>query len=117
MKEIIERILMLKQTEQVAKTERMQLETQLADMIPGKHEGTTNKEDSGYKVTVTRKLKRELDHEAYLAIKDSLPVIPVVYRPGIVLNELRHLEAIDPALTAQFITTKPAKAAVKISEV
>jgi hypothetical protein len=114
---LAENLLRAKNAEKKAKDWRIAVEREIEKLIPGEIEGTTNQEIDGYKISVTRKLTRSLDHSSYLTVKDSLPIQPVDYKPSINLKNLRHLEAIDPALTAIFITTKPTKANVKVKEV
>ncbi len=91
-------------------------EEKIAALIVTKDEGTDKAEAGIYKVTVTSKLTRTLDYEAYLAIESGLPegVRCVDLKPALNLKKLRELEMVDPALPPHFISTKPAKASVKI---
>ena len=117
---IISRIQHLKAQEGLLKIERQGLEAELAAMIGNdKLEGSKSVKFDGYKITVTNKLTRKLDYEAYQTIEESLPegVRCVDLKPTLNLKKLRALEAVDPSISAQFITTKPAKAAVTIKEV
>jgi len=105
-----------KQEEDAAKKKRTEYEELISSALATKDEGTDKAEIGAYKVTVTSKLTRTLDYPAYLAICDGLPegVRCVELKPSIDLKKLRALEMIDPSLPAHFISTKPAKAAVKI---
>lgn len=102
--------------EQKAKEKRIFLELAVAKVLSNKDEGVDHADVGGYRVTVTSKLNRTLDYNAYLLIKDGLPegVQCVDMKPAINIKKLRALEMLDPSIPAQFITTKPAKPAVKV---
>lgn len=107
-----------KTQEQDAKNKRVAVEDALVYHAPEIEEGTNHLDSEHYKVTVSHKLNRKLDYEAYQAIEGSLPegVRCVDLKPAINLKKLRALEMVDPNLSAQFITTSPAKPSVKIEE-
>lgn len=106
----------LKIAETRVKEERTALENQLASLVATKDEGTDKKEFGPYKVTVTSKLTRTLDYPAYLALENDIPegVRCVELEPKLNLTKLRSIDAVRPGFSAAFITSKPAKPAVKI---
>jgi len=105
--------------ESAAKEKRTKLEETVAALIATKPEGTEKLETCFFKITVTSKLTRELDYPAYKQIEEGLPVglRCVTLKPSLDLKALRALELADPSLPAFFITTKPAKATVKIEPI
>jgi len=109
-------ILRLKEDENSIAKGRVAAEEELAALIATKDEGTDTAKTGMFKVSVTSKLNRTLDYEAYQAIESGLPegVRCVDLKPSLNLKKLRALEMVDPALPATFITTKPAKPSVKI---
>ena len=111
-------ILELKEQEEVAKRQRQILEAQMAAMVATADEGTDRAEAGRYRITVTSKLNRALDYEAYQALEAEIPegLRCVRMKPEIDLAKLRAMDLARPGFSAQFVTTKPAKAAVKIEE-
>lgn len=106
-----------KAAEAEVKAERVALENELASMVSTKLEGTDKAEGKKWKVTVTSKLTRSLDYEAYQQVEHELSVPCVDLKPTINLKNLRIIEQVNPSFVASFITTRPAKAMVKIEEV
>lgn len=120
MKELINNYLQVKAIEEQAKQARLEAESKLIQAVQNdKPEGTKTITDSGFKVSVSNKLTRKLDHDAYLRIVDGLPegCKFVTYKPEISVTILRHLEAVDPKLAALCVTSKPAKPSIEIKEV
>lgn len=109
-------LVFFKEKEEEYKAERVAAEAEIAAMLATKDEGTDKAEAGKYRVTVTSKLTRTLDYEAYLAIESGLPegVRCVRLKPELDIKKLRALEMVDPDLPAHFVTTKPAKASVKV---
>ena len=103
-----------KTVEKEAKAARLELEEAIATQVAKKDEGTDKATAGRFEVTVTSKLARALDYDSYRAIEEGLPVQCVDLKPSLNLKNMRILEAIDPDLVATFITTKPAKATVKV---
>jgi len=94
---------------------RIEKELQIAVLVANTPEGTTNAEIDSFKVKVTTKLTRSLTSlEDYQAIEEQLPVKCVTMKPALDLKKVKMLEELDPSWTVDFITTKPAKAAVKL---
>ena len=111
-------ILDLKDREDAARAQRQELEARLAGMIATKDEGADKAEAGRYRITVTSKLNRALDYEAYRALEAEIPegLRCVRMKPEIDLAKLRAMDLARPGFSARFVTTKPAKASVKIEE-
>ena len=92
-----------------AKDDVLRIEKEILKLAPEKLEGSQTLPVPGFKLTTTHKLTRKLDYDAYQALDlpDNLNFVNL--KPAIDL-----FEAIDPALVASCITTKPAKTAVKV---
>jgi hypothetical protein len=118
--EAADRWLDWKTEEDWARSCRLKAEKALLKLIPqDKAEGTSTLKQGDYKITLTAKLNRTLDADAYHAIVDQIPVDlrPVRYKAELDLKGIRYLENNEPdtyALIAHCINTKPAKAAVKV---
>lgn len=118
MKELCQKYLDVKAREAAVKAERLSIESDILSAIkPEKMEGTETRATDGFKVSVTSKLSRTLDYDAYQALELPENMAFVDLKPSINLKNLRMIERIDPALAAQCITTKPAKPSIKIEEV
>ena len=111
-------ILQLKNQEVALKERRGMLEGQLAAMVATADEGTDRAEAGRYRITVTSKLNRALDYDAYQALEAQIPegLRCVRMKPELDLAKLRAMDLARPGFSAQFVTTKPAKPAVKIEE-
>lgn len=116
-------LISLKKQEEELKKARMECEDAIARAIADlKTEGTTTQKTKYFKVSVTTKLTRTLDEEVWNQIGASInwptpEAKAVEYKPTINLKALRHLESGAPDIYRKLsaaITTKPAKAAVKI---
>lgn len=109
-----------KRLEEAAKERRLAAEAALIAAVNNdKLEGSKTVDTPQFKVTVANKLTRTLDYVAYKTICDGLPEALqfVELDPKINLTKLRHVEAVDPAIVAICITTKPAKPSITIKEV
>lgn len=116
LQDLCQKALFYKEQETAAAATRKDIEDDIARMLATKEEGT-DKADAGiYRVTVTSKLNRDLDYEAYLAIERDLPegLRCVNLKPSLDLKKLRALEMVDYAIVAHFISCRPAKPSVKI---
>ena len=118
LQEYAKEILQLRNQEIALKERRGALEMQLAGLVATKDEGTDNAEAGPYRITVTSKLNRALDYEAYRAVEAEIPegLRCVKLKPEIDLKALRAMDMARPGFSARFVTTKPAKASVKIEE-
>lgn len=106
-----------KAAELAARDKRVNIETQILELVPSKLEGTETTTRDGYKVAVTTKLTRKLDIEAYQALSLPTNLAFVTYKPEIDLKKLHAVELVDPALVALCVTSSPAKPSLKIEEV
>lgn len=108
----------LKAKEAEAKQAREQVEAELVALISTKVEGTDSLKVGNMKVTVTNKLTRKLDYDTYKTIEDSIPegVRCVDMVPKLNITNLRAMDKLQPGFSAQFITSKPAKAGFKVEE-
>lgn len=109
-------IMTLKEQECGAKEQRQAKEKELAALIATKDEGTDKAEAGPYKITITSKLTRTLNFEAYRAVEEQIPegLRCVDMKPTLNLANLRAMDKARPGFSAQFITSKPASPGVKI---
>jgi hypothetical protein len=118
MKDLCMKYMEAKAAEAAAKEERLMAEAALlAAVRPSKLEGTETRATDGFKVSVTSKLSRSLDYDAYRAMDLPENIAFVDMKPTINLKNLRMIERLDPALVAQCVTVKPAKPSIKVQEV
>lgn len=110
-----------KQAEADAKARRLKIEGRLASEVPCDHEeGSAVCIGGDYTVTVTRKLTRSVDTDALQENWQHLPEnARKVFRwkADIDLRAMRAAQDMSPeayAAAAQFITSKPAKPAIKV---
>ncbi len=99
------------------KAEIAALEKEIISVFPEKLEGSQTKKTDGYKVTVTNKLLRKLDVEAYQAMDLPENAQFVDYKPTINISRMRAVEQLEPSIVEACVTIKPAKSSIKISEV
>ena len=107
--------------EDSAKALRVAVESEIAERMPGDDEGTVSKESKGLKITVTRKLSRKVESN-YKEFMDDFPkdLNPIALKPSVDLKVLRAIEKANVTLATiahKFITVKPAKPSVKITEI
>jgi len=102
--------------ESEAKRQRLVFEDEISSLIAVKEEGVDRLDAGDFTVSVTSKLARKLNYVAYQDVEASLPegLRCVDLKPAINMKKLRALEMVDPGISAMFITTKPAKPAVKV---
>ena len=105
-----------KHAEGEAKRQRLVFEDKITDIISVKEEGVDTVNAGHFTVSVTSKLTRKLNYAAYQDLEVSLPegLRCIDLKPSVNMKKLRALELVDPGISAMFITTKPAKAAVKV---
>ncbi len=114
--ELYQELVWCKAQEDKARARRVELEQLIiAQMKHTKLEGTTTRKEGGYKVTVTSKVTRQLDYDAYeaLGLPEKLQFVDL--KPTINLSRMRMIETIDPELVQKCITIKPAKTQVQIT--
>lgn len=109
-----------KRAEDEAKAHRYEVEAQIAALMPGGDESTTAAKLDFVKVTVTRKLTRSVDTPALQEHWSFLPPqaqAAFTWKADVSLSALRKLDADAAAQVARFVTTKPAKAGVKVEPI
>lgn len=89
-----------------------------------KAEGANTLLSDAYKVTVTTKINRSVDQARLAEIASQVPgefgKRLILWKPDLVLSELRYIERNEPqvyAIVAQAITAKPAKPSVEVKAV
>ena len=97
-----------------AREEVLRIENEILDLAPEKLEGSQTLPTPGFKLTLTHKVSRKLDYDAYQALDLPESMEFVTLKPSIDLFKLRAIERLDPAMVAQCVTTKPAKTAIKV---
>ena len=108
-----------KRAEESAREERVRIEEEIIAITGCREEGSQTYAAGDWKITVTGKLTRKLDADAWARIESSIPeaMRPVKYAPILDTKGLRYLENNEPdiyRLVAKAIETKPAKPAVSI---
>lgn len=128
-----QQLIFAKSRETVAKANRIELEEKLITIVGVKSEGSSTFELPTYKVTTTAKMTRSVDQDSAARLRENygrevLDLLPVKY--SVSATKLKSLMEklsdggqgaraaypyADELLAA--ITTKPAKIAVKITEI
>lgn len=108
-----------KAAEESARNHRIALEEEIETLIPGPLEGSTSTEADGIKITVTRKLNRSVDYDAYKEVAESIPasLTPIRIKYDLDLKMYRSIEAANPdvfKIVQKFVEVKPAKTAIKV---
>lgn len=112
--------LTIKAEENRAVAARREVEELIVALMPKRDEGSVSEEALDIKVTATFKLNRTVDAAALQAQWNDLPEIvhdAFTWKPELVMKQVRALEAANPvaySVLAGFITTSPAKPALKI---
>lgn len=119
--ELIERLHRLKEAEAEARAARLDAEDDLIEALalPDKEEGSMTRTFGPWKVTVTNKLTRNFDPDAWAEVCDQVPanLRPVRMRLELDVKGLRWLADNRPdiyKIVSRCVTTKPAKTAVTI---
>lgn len=118
LKDLAEKWLAAKSAEESARDNRIAIETQIADLMPGEDESTVKADADGFKITAVRKFTRSLT-EGWESMMGLYPC-PIRMKPEVDLKALRAIEAVTPnvfKLCQKYITVKPAKIAIKVEEV
>lgn len=112
-----------KDAETYAKERRLQIEAQITELVGVAEEGTTNAHGEYFCVKTVGKLNRSLDEDSlqrdWLKLPDEVKKC-IRWKPALDTRALRSLESMRDDLVpvmAQYMTTKPAKPAIKIEEV
>lgn len=112
--------LQAKADEDAAKARRYEIEAQIVAAMPVKEEGTAKADDAGLRISVTHKLIRKADT---LALRQhwndlSKPAQDCFkWEAALALTELRRADPATVQELAPYITTSPAKPAVKVEPI
>lgn len=106
-----------KAAEDAAKARRYEIEEQIVAALPGADEGTATEKTDTVKVSVTRKLTRAVDtdalREAWASIQPTVQKA-FTWKADLSVSVLRKLDSQELEQAQRYITTKPAKASVKV---
>ena len=112
--------LIAKYEEERANRERVSIEEKMLPFLEQKTEGSVTSElPSGHKITVTNKLTRASDFEAFNKIRDQIPenMRPVKIKEILDDAGVKWLANNEPAvyaILAPCLTVKPAKPGIKV---
>jgi len=119
MEKLVKALQKARVAESVARWNRTQAEEALEAAFKAEQlEGGTTRIIGNYKVTVTKKLTRQLDSEAFEAMGLAGGEFDFTATTRkIVLRKLREVESINPKLVAELVTIRPAKTSIVIDEI
>lgn len=107
-----------KAEENAARAKRIEIEEELLAILPCREEGSqTIKLENGMRVVTEGRLTRSIDAKALADDWNDLPAIiqgTFHWKPDLKITCFKSLEDDHKALIAKYVTTKPAKAGVKV---
>lgn len=107
-----------KAEENAARAKRIEIEEELLAILPCREEGSqTSKLENGMRVVTEGRLTRSIDAKALADDWNDLPAIiqgTFHWKPDLKITCFKSLEDDHKALIAKYVTTKPAKAGVKV---
>lgn len=107
-----------KAEENTARAKRVEIEEELLSILPCREEGSqTNKLENGMRVVTEGRMTRSIDAKALQDDWNDLPAIiqgTFHWKPDLKITCFKSLEDGHKALIAKYVTTKPAKAGVKV---
>lgn len=107
-----------KAEENAARAKRIEIEEALLEILPCREEGSqTSKLENGMRVVTEGRLTRSIDAKALADDWSELPAIiqgTFHWKPDLKITCFKSLEDDHKALIAKYVTTKPAKAGVKV---
>ena len=112
--------LQAKADEDAAKTRRYEIEKEIVAAVPVKDEGTAKTEVGALRVSVTTKLTRSVDTDALQTAWASLqPTVQKAFnwKADLSVSALKRLDEQEAAQALRYVTTKPAKPAVKVEAI
>lgn len=117
--ELCENWVSLKEAENRAKDERLQVEAAICELVDVPTEGTNTTTTALFKCKAVGKLKRKLDARAWAEIEKDVPehLRPVRYKAEIDLKKLKAIESANPEIwrvVAQAITSEKGKTSINI---
>lgn len=109
-----------KRAEDLARHNRVAIEAEIIAQIGCKEEGSQTHRAGDWKITITGKITRTLDRDAWTRVGPSIPegLRPVQYVPKLDVKGLRYLRDHEPEIyrrVAEAVIAKPAKPAVTIT--
>lgn len=112
--------LQAKADEDAAKTRRYEIEKEIIAAVPVKDEGTSKTDLGALRVSITTKLTRSVDTEALQTAWASLqPTVQKAFnwKADLSISALKRLDEQEAAQALRYVTTKPAKPAVKVEAI
>ena len=107
-----------KAEENAARAKRIEIEEELLAILPCREEGSqTIKLENGMRVVTEGRLTRSIDAKALADDWNDLPALiqgTFHWKPDLKITCFKSLEDDHKALIAKYVTTKPAKAGVKV---
>lgn len=107
-----------KAEENAARTKRVEIEEELLTILPCREEGSqTNKLENGMRVVTEGRMTRSIDAKALQDDWNNLPALiqgAFHWKPELKITCFKSLEDDHRDLAAKYVTTKPAKAGVKV---
>ena len=106
-----------KNMENEANKLRLEAEAELVKFLGAKTEGAESHQIGPYKATITGKLNRKVDWDAFHKMDFPTELAPVKYKPELDSKGFRYLESNEPELFKRFgtvLTIEPAKTAVTV---
>ena len=107
-----------KAEENAARAKRIEIEEELLAILPCREEGSqTIKLENGMRVVTEGRLTRSIDAKVLQDEWNDLPAIiqgTFHWKPDLKITCFKSLEDDHKALIAKYVTTKPAKAGVKV---
>ena len=107
-----------KAEENAARAKRIEIEEELLAILPCREEGSqTIKLENGMRVVTEGRLTRSIDAKALADDWNDLPAIiqgSFHWKPDLKITCFKSLDDDHKSLIAKYVTTKPAKAGVKV---
>ena len=107
-----------KAEENAARAKRIEIEEELLSILPCREEGSqTIKLENGMRVVTEGRMTRSIDAKVLQDDWNDLPAIiqgTFHWKPDLKITCFKSLEDDHKALIAKYVTTKPAKAGVKV---
>lgn len=112
--------LQAKADEDAAKARRYEIEKEIVAAVPVKEGCAARVDDAGLRISVIHKLVRAIDTDAVRSAWDTIPPAAQAalrWKADLDARAYRALPEQDAQRLAPFITTKPAKPAVKVEAI
>jgi len=96
---------------------RLEAEAELIKFLGAKTEGAESHQIGPYKATITGKLNRKIDWDAFHKMDIPAQLAPVKYKPELDNKGLKYIESNEPEVFKRFctaMTIEPAKTSVTV---